>query len=1061
MRSGNRHRNAFRIAAIYFAIGAVWIFISDFLLLELISANSETGGISLYQTLKGVIFVVSTALLIYFLVRTALDRQDRILEKINLLKEHHSQILRQIPVGIYQTDSDGILTYHNGMAEELVGLKRNGSPRSEAFSRVVSPDYNNIQQFWNRALANRHLFFEQYALSFENSSPASWVIDHAYPQFDKSGVFIGYLGTVTDITSLKEAQQYALDLRDRLRLALDVGHVAFWDWDLQTDKVYYSEKWKEQLGYTGDEITGNDPALGRRAPTLPATESPSPASIAGGLQGKQSSEWRSRLHPSDEDAAVERLSKFLTNPGEAYSNEFRLRHKDGSYRWFYAQGTMQFDGRGKPQRILGTHTDITSIKESELAVIASQERVQHLLEASPTILYALKFADDKLKADWISESITRILGYSVHEALQKDWWHRNIHPDDTGIAERLDAAIAEGGSIECEYRFYDKIGEIHWLRDFVRAVRTDNDPNSPNEVIGAWIDITDQRKEEEKKRLLSAALASMGDGVIVLDQDLTVLSVNPAFEKISGYLEGSLLGNGPGVLRTDVPDTLSLEDVCGKLKDAYNWNGEIACKTSQDEFIPLWITASVVRSTESAADKYVLICRDISDLKKRNSELRRLAHFDTLTNLPNRLLLMSRLEHAIQKAKRHKHILALLYIDLDDFKSINDSLGHSVGDELLVEVARRFQARVRESDTLARLGGDEFVIVLEDTGSPERIAGIAKDLLQSLTIPFKLSIEREIFAEACIGISVFPQNGDSSETLMQMADTAMYRAKKTGRNRYCFFTAEMGSVVAEHLDIITALRHSVDREELFLEYQPKAGVDGSYVGAEALVRWQRPGIGLVSPSVFIPAAELSGLISPIGAWVINEVARQIRSWLDAGYNPVNIALNISGRQFRDQNLRQLVEQAIERHGIPPACMGLEITESALTEQPEEVEEVLHNLRKLGIQISLDDFGTGFSSFSYLTRFSLDILKIDLSFIRRINLSEKDNKIVIAMLDIANNLNLSTVAEGVETQDQLDFLTANGCTQIQGYLFGRSLAASELPAIMKAARLEPKTGTGGI
>jgi diguanylate cyclase (GGDEF)-like protein len=445
-------------------------------------------------------------------------------------------------------------------------------------------------------------------------------------------------------------------------------------------------------------------------------------------------------------------------------------------------------------------------------------------------------------------------------------------------------------------------------------------------------------------------------------------------------------------------------------------------------------------------------CTDIAPMKKTQFELERLAHYDPLTELPNRLLLQSRLEHAIEQAKRNNRLLGLLFIDLDDFKKINDSLGHRYGDELLVAVARRWRKRLRAEDTLGRLGGDEFVLLLENIQDSDEIGTVARDMVGALAAPFKLIDDTEVFLETSVGISIFPADGDSAEILLRNADTAMYRAKEQGRNQFRFYTGDMGASAVERLELETALRLGIERKELVLYFQPKVDLrSGKISGAEALIRWNRGGSGLVPPPKFIPLAEKTGLINPIGEWVIHEACRQLRHWLDQGLNPPDVAVNVSAHQIQKQDLRAVVWRALQEHNIKPELLGLEITESALMGRPEQIIEILQSLKHMGITISLDDFGTGYSNLSYLTRYPIDVLKIDASFIRGIGRDPNAMKVINSVIDLTHNIDLRTVAEGVETPEQLNYLAQNGCDYIQGYYFSKPLPAGEFETLLREGR----------
>ena len=419
-------------------------------------------------------------------------------------------------------------------------------------------------------------------------------------------------------------------------------------------------------------------------------------------------------------------------------------------------------------------------------------------------------------------------------------------------------------------------------------------------------------------------------------------------------------------------------------------------------------------------------------LEEVNAQLQHVATHDSLTGLPNRLLLADRLNQAIAQAQRHQRLFAVFIVDLDRFKAINDSLGHLAGDAMLKEVARRLAAALRQADTLARMGGDEFVLILNEITNPEDLETIAAKVLSHIAQPMKLS-GLELHASASIGISIYPSDGGNAETLLQHADAAMYQAKKSGRNTYRLFTPEMNAFARERLELENGLRRALVRQEFVLHYQPKVDVrTGSIDSAEALIRWQHPTHGLIAPNDFIPLAEETGLIIPIGEWVLNEACRQAQSWRASGLRPLRVAVNLSAQQFRQKKLVDIVSAALRTAALEPRYLELELTESTVMHDAEQSIEILRELSALGVRISVDDFGTGYSSLSYLRRLPLDKLKIDRTFIRELATSRDDAAIVRAIVSLAHNLRIKVIAEGVETPDQLVYLREAGCDQYQGY-----------------------------
>lgn len=559
-----------------------------------------------------------------------------------------------------------------------------------------------------------------------------------------------------------------------------------------------------------------------------------------------------------------------------------------------------------------------------------------------------------------------------------------------------------------------------------------------------------QIRQQTDARLRQAATVfeNTRDGVIISDLNGTILAVNKAFTEITGYSEAEVLGQNPRILQSDRQGPEFYHALWASLTQSGQWQGEIWDRRKNGEPFPAWMTISAVYDAQGIPSHYVGVFSDISQLKRSEERLAHLAHYDPLTDLPNRLQLQIRLAHALEQAERHRRQVAVLFIDLDRFKTVNDSLGHIIGDQLLVDVARRLSARVAGEATLGRFGGDEFLLLLEFIDTPETASDMAQSLLDTLTDPFPLSGSNEVYIGASIGISIFPDDGVTAADLLRDADTAMYQAKENGRNRFCFYTAAMNANMLAQLEIEAGLRRALERNELVLHYQPKADLrSGQICGAEALLRWQRTDSVLEPPGVFIALAEKTGLIVPIGTWVIEEACRQLRIWRDAGWLDLQVAVNVSERQFYSGDLLDIVTAALTRHQVPGTSLELEVTESMLMADPEQTIDILRSLKRIGVKFSLDDFGTGYSGFSYLSRFPVDSLKIDQSFVRDIVTDPDSAMIAVAIIELAHRLRLKVVAEGVETEAQLGYLQKRECDEMQGYFFAKPMPATAFSALL--------------
>ncbi|MDD3518307.1 MAG: EAL domain-containing protein [Chromatiales bacterium] len=645
-------------------------------------------------------------------------------------------------------------------------------------------------------------------------------------------------------------------------------------------------------------------------------------------------------------------------------------------------------------------------------------------------------------------AICAMLGHTADEIIRLGV--EDIHPPEVlpQAREAFDA-LAHGGpvsSLDIPVRRRD--GSI--LQVSLKASRLRIGGRSM--LVGIFRDVTERRQMEERLRQSATVFESTQDGVTITDLAGNILAVNRAFEDITGYAEAEVLGKNPRVLHSGRQDEAFYQTLWVSVRETGSWQGEIWNRRKNGEIYPEWLNISTVYDEHGAPVNYVGVFSDISRLKRSEERLEHLAHYDPLTELPNRLLVQSRLQHAVEQAQRAGRRIGALLIDLDHFKTINESYGHPTGDDLLIAVTRRLRERVRAGDTFGRLGGDEFLLVLEQLASPQDAAVVARDLLDALAAPFRLLSGLDVYVGASIGIAVFPDDGKGATELLRGADGAMYRAKEQGRNGFAFYATGMDVDAAAQLELETALRRARERNELLLYFQPKVSLrDGRVSGAEALIRWRRDDGELVPPYRFIPLAEKTGLIADIGAWVIDEACRQASDWREAGLGEVRVAVNVSAGQFFTGDLCKVVADALRRHAVTADCLELEVTESLLMKDQGVAVELLSGLKALGVQLSIDDFGTGYSSFAYLHRFPVDALKVDGSFVSGVPADPDAAMIVAAIIDLAHRMRLKVVAEGVETESQLGYLRAQGCDEIQGYHFSRPLPAEAFAALLREDR----------
>jgi len=561
---------------------------------------------------------------------------------------------------------------------------------------------------------------------------------------------------------------------------------------------------------------------------------------------------------------------------------------------------------------------------------------------------------------------------------------------------------------------------------------------------------------EERIRLHAAALESTRDGMMVLDSDRVLVSINPAFTTLTGYGEHEVIGRSPEFLLTDTPDEFVAE-LREQLLSYGSWQGEVWFKHRDGNPFMTKLSVAAVHSNQGEPSHFVGVFTDITQLKQTEERLARMAHYDPLTELPNRVLIRQRLAHAINLAQRHRTLVGVVFIDLDNFKTVNDGLGHAAGDSLLKQVAQRLRQRIRQEDTLGRLAGDEFVLVLEHLRHPQQAAHVATAILDTLNQPFTLDGGEQVYVRASIGISMYPDDGQDESELVRNADAAMYESKRRGRNNFSFYTQAFTTEATLRLQMETLLRRAVEHSEFTLHYQPMVRLsDRKVIAVEALVRLNTAGqhtegthggVVTLSPNQFIPVMEDTGMIASLSEWVIEEACRQGRAWLDAGLDFGRVAINLSPSEIRRGGVAERLADILVRTSLPPQYLEIEITEGGLMESGMGAEQFLQHLHQLGVFLTIDDFGTGYSSLAYLKRFPVQQLKIDRSFVQDLPSNDNDGQLVSTMISMAHGLRLHVVAEGVEMPDQEAFLSSLGCDVAQGYLYSRPVPAAQVSQML--------------
>ena len=718
-----------------------------------------------------------------------------------------------------------------------------------------------------------------------------------------------------------------------------------------------------------------------------------------------------------------------------YALEYRIIDALGTERWVAENGQPQAGGQGVTW-VDGIIADISQRKHHEMRIEALLTEQSAILD---NVMFGVMFVRHRRIVS-VNRRCEELFGYDPGQMMGSSTatvFTSSYDFEEAG--ERQYPALAAGGDFSEERQYQRRDGSLFWALVSGCAL----DPQRANEgSIWVYADITARKEAEEKLRLSATVLEHIADGVMVVDANGIIVTVNPAFTQITGYTEAEALGRHSSLNRSARHDAAFYQALWDELIASGFWRGEVWHQRKNGEVYLEWLTISAVRDTRAVTTHYVGVFSDITLIKESQEKLDHMAHHDPLTALPNRLLFHDRLQHALLRAARDQEQLAVLFIDLDRFKNVNDTLGHHVGDELLQKVAGQLSARLREGDTLARLGGDEFIVLLEGIDGEYGATQVAEKLMTMFDQPFTVA-GHELFVTCSVGISLYPDDALDLNMLIRNADVAMYQAKARGRNGYRFYAPSMTGEGVERLRLETFLRRSLEKNEMFLNYQPQVEIDtGRLVGVEALVRWNHPELGLVPPARFIPLAEDSGFINQLGKWVLDEACRQMMRWQAQGLHVPKMAVNLSVKQFERGSIAGMVADILQETGLEPQRLQLEVTESVIMNTGDALG-FINDLHAIGVGLAIDDFGTGYSSLAYLKQLPVQTLKIDRSFIKDISTDVNDEAIAIAIIQLGKSMQLSVIAEGVETEEQAAFLLRHGCKLAQGYFYSRPVLAQDM------------------
>ncbi|QIB53015.1 EAL domain-containing protein [Pseudomonas sp. OIL-1] len=1022
---------------------------------------------------KALVVAAFTAVLLLILwVLSQMQRTNRSLEAFNAesyrtlqqAERRYRDIFQNVDMALVQLDLAGLLGFleqqHLASSEELdVWLKHNPQRHDELMGqiRVIDANQNMLDLLELDSVAalqqavqhNRKQRIERsgfrYGLvaalvnrqtRFEMETPLRsvggilryvWIVMRLPPQIEELNAVTVSIADITERrrieTTMSEREDFWAGV---VKAVPDIVYIK----DVQHNQVVFANRsLARSLGYSRQE------------------EAAFPADPQQTL-----------LHPDDvEYMQINRNLQQVLPDEKILDWRIRWRRRDGGWNWFALRvKVMSRLPDGRVHQVIGTVKDVTHQTGITESLKTSEQRYRLLAENISDVIWS---TDMDFRLDYVSPSVIGVLGFSPEFIITNGFEEvvagkrftqfitalvREIRPQlaDPAAAERLrhegfnrhtsfDCIKADGHTCPVELRV-----SLMWS-PYGRFLG----------LLGIARDITEQRRTENRLRMAATVFENTTGAIVVTDPAGYIVQINENFSRITGYTPDEVLDQLPLLLASDYHKPAFYQELRAELRANGRWEGEIWQKRRNGEDYPTWAGISAVLDSDGDMVSYIGFFVDISERKASEARIESLAYFDALTGLPNRTLFQDRLAGALQVAERRKEWVAVLFLDLDRFKPINDTLGHAAGDTMLKEVGRRLRSCIRESDTVARMGGDEFTMLL--IGLQTRDAAlkasihVAEKVLRALAPGFLLQ-QKEFFISASIGIALYPQDGVETTVLLKNADTAMYHAKEMGKDTFRFYQAEMNARAAERLNLENDLRRALHNDEFTLDYQPQFSCsDRHLTGAEALLRWSHPELGNVSPAVFIPIAEEIGLVSALGDWVLDRACRQMASWHDAGHLLPRLAINLSARQFSAGRLAEQVAEVISRYRLEPGCIELELTESILLQDVEDTMRTLASLKELGVQIAIDDFGTGYSSLKYLKDFPIDTLKIDRSFIHAMYEGSRDASLVQAIVAMGRSLKLRVVAEGVEGPEQLSLLRNFDCDEAQGFNLGRPVPADEL------------------
>lgn len=919
-------------------------------------------------------------------------------------EERYHSIVSASPMCIHEIDMAGRIISMNPAGLLMMGIKEEREVKGYLYLNAASSaDRERVGELLAKAYAGQTCQFE-----FRSSGSPEKIFKSCFaPILNDRGCVEKLLGITEEISECKKIEDALRESEERFRNMANQAPALIWMADTQNMGTWYNKRWFEYTGRTMELELGFG--------------------------------WIEGMHPDDRPRCAAFCQKAFDGR-QTFDMEFRLRRADGNYGWIADTGVPRFDDNGQFIGYIGYCWDITERKTIESQLRKSRQLLEAIVEHIPVMVFVKRASD--LTFELFNRAGENLLGYSRNDLLGKgnyDFWPKE-QGDCFTAADRKVLSSEQVTEIP-EEPIQTASGETRYLHTWKIALREEND--EPSHLLGISIDITERKRALENLLITASVFDSSQEAILITDANNAIIDVNSAFSKITGYSRDEVLGKNPKLLNSGHQDKTFYTAMWETIAQKKSWRGEIWNRRKSGEIYAEQLSISAIRDNDDKVQRYVAVFSDISHIKAHEDELSRVAHYDALTGIPNRVLLSDRMRQAIAQTAREQTMMAVCYLDLDGFKQINDTLGHEAGDQVLIEIAKRIGSTIRGGDSVARLGGDEFVVLLLGLKQGEECATTLERLLAAIAQPITVK-NKPCMVSASIGVSIYPLEDVDSDTLLRHADQAMYVAKQSGKNRFHIYDPALDKRARDQHEFLKSIRLGLKQKQFELYYQPKINLrTKKLVGAEALIRWRHPERGLLLPAEFLPYIENAELDIEIGEWVIATALVQIKHWQNVGLD-IEVSINISGYHLESPGFMEMLRQQLSGYPeMPPGKFQIEVLETVALNDIEVVRGIIESCNKMGVAFALDDFGTGYSSLSYLSRLPVDVLKIDQSFVRDMLEDKGDMAIVQGIVALARAFERQTVAEGIETDGHYQALLDMGCELGQGYRIAHPMTADEL------------------